>query len=681
MNHRYKLLLVDDDGDHLEELRSQLERECSEWLQTIVCHNADEAIYALDQNFIHAAIVDLYLIDSDGKISPSEGKRVVDVLTASASSCRCVIATSNAGEPATGPALFALLQDNQKLFDVVDKDQLDDTTIVGFVEELASEWLRAPLPPQPLGWDETIEYFVTRRTDRGLRSQKPVAAISDELFELLRQIFSGVLEIGAGNAERRHAGHVSHAQLSVDPMDGGFSSSLAVRCRPLLEFGVNGAQQWGNTCVVKIGEKAEISEERDRYERIVRHGVPLANRVELLGAASAYQFGAICYSYAGLQSGSARDVEAGLDPVVIPLTVLLAGDYPAGLADSHRTQQPTLPTEKTPSRADRAIGTNNLKEEHENGEVHPSLVAEGSRDENGRQVSSINPEFETSWRTSLELLLGAKGRRWHLVPTPSLKLGNFFLKTYGLEYRSALEQPLKAARLATSINNCQLNEIQMSGTSFAGHELEVWDPTKEKREGTSHSFTIPGPAWFNQVIKPGSKAPCRLIHGDLHSGNILCTDDGNPFLIDYRYSGPGPRGVDFASLLISIRLLHARNVAREARTWPADAAGSDYDKSELTGAVLWEFGKLIANEISLAQSLGGSDKWKGSPPAWWLQSRAVMEYMWDTYDDLERLEWHRTCCFSALRMLTLPEKTLGQTARWRLMAWFSASFLAAGSVV
>jgi hypothetical protein len=49
-----------------------------------------------------------------------------------------------------------------------------------------------------------------------------------------------------------------------------------------------------------------------------------------------------------------------------------------------------------------------------------------------------------------------------------------------------------------------------------------------------------------------AQAPVCIVHGDLHTGNILLAD-GQPYLIDFADCGPGPPFADFAKLEVSMR--------------------------------------------------------------------------------------------------------------------------------
>ena len=53
---------------------------------------------------------------------------------------------------------------------------------------------------------------------------------------------------------------------------------------------------------LEIGPRDEIGQEIERFERFVRYGVRLVNRVELLGAATANSLAVIVYSFAGVSS-------------------------------------------------------------------------------------------------------------------------------------------------------------------------------------------------------------------------------------------------------------------------------------------------------------------------------------------------------------------------------------------
>jgi CheY-like chemotaxis protein len=86
--------------------------------------------------------------------------------------------------------------------------------------------------------------------------------------------------------------------------------SASVVARALVWLGLNDLQKpEPYECVVKIGPREELREEASRYLEVVRFGVRLEERVELLGTASGDSLGAIVYSMAGGTRGSVHSLD------------------------------------------------------------------------------------------------------------------------------------------------------------------------------------------------------------------------------------------------------------------------------------------------------------------------------------------------------------------------------------
>jgi CheY-like chemotaxis protein len=86
--------------------------------------------------------------------------------------------------------------------------------------------------------------------------------------------------------------------------------SASVVARALVWLGLNDLRKpEPYECVIKIGPREELKEEASRYLEVVRFGVRLEERVELLGTASGDSLGAIVYSMAGGTRGSVHSLD------------------------------------------------------------------------------------------------------------------------------------------------------------------------------------------------------------------------------------------------------------------------------------------------------------------------------------------------------------------------------------
>jgi len=92
----------------------------------------------------------------------------------------------------------------------------------------------------------------------------------------------------------------SSARVRFSPIAReGLSSAVTVEAE--VGLGEDAAGRWvpGNRCVLKVGPRADLAEEAQRYSQFVKFGVRLPHRVELLAECSTDALGAVCYSFAG----------------------------------------------------------------------------------------------------------------------------------------------------------------------------------------------------------------------------------------------------------------------------------------------------------------------------------------------------------------------------------------------
>lgn len=120
--------------------------------------------------------------------------------------------------------------------------------------------------------------------------------VAEEVEHLVQRIF-GVSAPAPGLTPR----------VDLKVLRKGFSSSVVVEALPLIPIEGLGELVPGNRCILKFSPARGTELEVRRYDHVVRFGVSLEFRVELLGYAIANSLGAVCYSFAGSTGGGELD--------------------------------------------------------------------------------------------------------------------------------------------------------------------------------------------------------------------------------------------------------------------------------------------------------------------------------------------------------------------------------------
>lgn len=122
-----------------------------------------------------------------------------------------------------------------------------------------------------------------------------------------------------------------------------------------------------------------------------------------------------------------------------------------------------------------------------------------------------------------------------------------------------------------------------------GLPLEHWDPIaymdRIRAMYDAVLFVLGEPRWrqlqrfFGEAVRWTDGRKQVLVHGDFHESNIVVTDEGRPFLVDFECVGLGNRDHDFAWFWIHCQRHHEWKKQLLAR-WFGGAVGGDRIRSE-----------------------------------------------------------------------------------------------------
>jgi CheY-like chemotaxis protein len=300
-------ILVVDNSDNVHQ---KAVNELSKVAPTVVvrsAHNFEQASGLAEAEYFHLAFVDM-------KIGRDRGTTVMRHLNAVAPSCRMFVMTRHLEDLAA--EILKHVGPTFSFSGLIDKVSGDTEWFWPFVEPVYTQWSRRILDVEGLG--EVVEAILRKadRIDQQLKSISPglirlrrdPAALSDEIVSILMNLFGS---IGQPVTDSRS---LVHMRL----LRSGFSSSVVVDALPSLRFSGLDQVVDGNRCVVKIGAKSEIRKEAERYEQVVKFGVAMDHRVELLGYAEGDALAGACYSFAGGNSSRIRTLDEMLNDPANP---------------------------------------------------------------------------------------------------------------------------------------------------------------------------------------------------------------------------------------------------------------------------------------------------------------------------------------------------------------------------
>jgi hypothetical protein len=299
------VLIVDDEKSP----HATAEAECGHLLDVLRLHHAsglDEAKEKLEEHYFQVVFTDLH----------PDGIDLLRHLSTASPSSRVFIVTKYVTR--NGGDVLKLIGGGSDIQGVSDKNDGSATLFSHWLEPIVAERRRRRIDVTGLTGDDGILSAIRAREKRinddlgrnplgrtKLRSSDD--AILEEVDALLTDIFGGA--VGVPGSLRTAVG--------LRLLRKGFSSSVVVEALPLLP--VDGASDEstgstegrveGNRCVLKIGARPEIATEVRRYEQLVRFGVALDFRVELLASSLGDALGVLCYSFAGSKTAELTSLD------------------------------------------------------------------------------------------------------------------------------------------------------------------------------------------------------------------------------------------------------------------------------------------------------------------------------------------------------------------------------------
>jgi len=245
-----------------------------------------------------------------------------------------------------------------------------------------------------------------------------------------------------------------------------------------------------------------------------------------------------------------------------------------------------------------------------------------ARDIPTRSVQQLFWEEDDTAIRSLELLFDVREKYLLADVTKADDLVKFFRDEYGRDTNGLIRE------VRRFIDRSRLNISGDGRTAGLG----------------GCTLDIPKPDDFAFGSFSGRYAAC-VVHGDLHGGNILVAEDGQPVLIDYRNMTRGPRLLDFASLEASLRMLP------NLITRPLSQMGSEHVLEVRLWRCFWQDEALPAL------------------PYWAKASLAVRRLMLANFPDCTELEYAATALLRALRVFAAS--AVQDEHRARLLVWIS----------
>lgn len=304
---RFAVLVVDDEDGILKIAEDELAGCVNDGsVMLITCDSVDSAETALDDYFFQLAFVDLSLHNRF-----ENGRTVLQLLIERAPSCERIAMTQHI---AKNVARWVDLISPSDSFErkrvggsiggtahgIIAKP-LDS----GFFERIVLDRLSTWIPPGSVltGVDSVATSVqgktLTRDRSRGvLRKNYRIGegAVRAELSHMLWSLFSGV------------RGMRSPLELRFSELSQGLSGSVTSAVEVRIDKSAD-APIFGSRTVLKFGSRSSVSEEVESYLRVVRYGVPLDARVELLDYAFGDSLGSIAYSFAGGGSAAVRSLD------------------------------------------------------------------------------------------------------------------------------------------------------------------------------------------------------------------------------------------------------------------------------------------------------------------------------------------------------------------------------------
>jgi hypothetical protein len=230
--------------------------------------------------------------------------------------------------------------------------------------------------------------------------------------------------------------------------------------------------------------------------------------------------------------------------------------------------------------------------------------------------------------TVVDDLFRPETKEWYANHRVDRDMAGFFYMTYDLDANNVLEEVIRFAEEIAP--QCGGNKVG-SSLRFGGDAL-----------------ALPEDVLGASSLRAAYEA-C-IVHGDLNAENVIISDDGRVICIDYRYTGWGPKTLDFAALQASIRL--SKPVLE--RSLQKIVADHRIEKE------VWKSAWYDTSDYGL----------ESGKPYWARLSHYLLRKVVANFEGLLPEEHAATCLLLALRLFRV--RSLSKEARLRLLVWMSS---------
>lgn len=276
---QFRVLVVDNESDILIDAGDQLGDLA--WCELLTTRTQRGALSILDERHVDAAVVDLELDVAAG------GLDVLRQMARRAPRSPILVATKHVDPEHTRQLLTFVGLTTPRVVRVLDKQHAAEDWVRDWVGDVAADWHDSAVTVQNLELPVEMLWNKRRRVPK-IRAE--AKELGTEVERLCRALF------GRARIPRDE----TPVELDFRAIARtGLSAAITLEVHVRLGRDTAGEPVPGTRCIVKMGPSELVAGEVERYNRFVRHGVPLTHRVELLGYASEQALGAVCYSFAG----------------------------------------------------------------------------------------------------------------------------------------------------------------------------------------------------------------------------------------------------------------------------------------------------------------------------------------------------------------------------------------------
>lgn len=310
----FRALVVDDE----KAIRTQAETltDPVAGIEIETAASLEDAMEVICKGFFHIAFVDLSL--HKNYKDNTDGATVLRHLQDLRPSCRRILLTAYATEHRE--QVFHLLDpDRPRIHGALDKNDFGRNFLQALSAE-AEAWLAAPVEVPERELEQLFKRLQAGDINGSISGPHRIELTRSEVDFVVSSLF------GQGSRTEKLEG-ADLRDVHLTPLAGGKSRAVVLAALPSDGWGAPGIR-----CVVKIGPRDDVAEERRRYDRYVRFRVSLRRRVEILGHVEGDSLGAVCYSFAGHSPEQVTDVQALLDDGAYP-EALQAVEHTIGRAE------------------------------------------------------------------------------------------------------------------------------------------------------------------------------------------------------------------------------------------------------------------------------------------------------------------------------------------------------------